>query len=183
MRLPDASSVLFAELYAIFSAIKYILRMGPGDSVVLSDSRTALAGIRDRFTDSRVPYVVQSIARLLYLTCTRGLVVRFIWIPAHSGILVNEVADGFARSAAGLPFSVCPAFPPGDLQHDLRWDFLAWCRRLCPSPGHGNAGAAYFSRVNFKDPRPWFRGCWLWLWWGDEEPTTSFHELPVVVRG
>ena len=104
--------------------------MGLGDSAVLSDSRTALAGIRDRFTDSRVPYVVHSIARLLYLASTRGLVVRFIWIPAHSGILGNEVADGIARSASGLPFSVCPALPPGDLLHDLRWDLLAWCRRL-----------------------------------------------------
>ena len=51
-----------------------------------------------------------------------------------------------------------PALSPGDLLIDLRWDFLAWCLRLWPPPGHGNAGASYFSKVSFKDPRPWFRG-------------------------
>ena len=106
VRLPDASSVLFTELYAIFSAVKYILRVGLEDSVVLSDSRSALVGIRDRFTDSGVPYVVHSTARLLCLASVRGLVVRFAWIPAHSGIWGNETADCIARSAAGLPFSI-----------------------------------------------------------------------------
>ena len=68
VRLSDDSSVLFAELYAIFSAVKYILRMGIADSVILSDSRVALVCIRDRFIDSRVPYIVHSVSRLLLPT-------------------------------------------------------------------------------------------------------------------
>ena len=45
---------------------------------------------------TRVPYVVHSIAQLLYLASAWGLVVRFIWILAHSGIRGNEVADGIS---------------------------------------------------------------------------------------
>ena len=60
--LPDASSVLFTELYAIFSALKYIPRMGFVDSAIFSDSRAALVCIRDRSIDSSVPYIVHSIA-------------------------------------------------------------------------------------------------------------------------
>ena len=159
VRLPDASSVLFTELYAIFSAVKYIRRVGLVDSVIFSDSHSALVGIRDRFTDSTAPYVVYSIARLLCLASGRGLAVRFAWIPAHSGIWGNETADCIARSAAGLRFSICPALPARDFLIDLRcYDFLAWCRRLWPPPRHGGAGSSYFARMGFKGPRPWFRG-------------------------
>ena len=81
LRLPDASSVLFTELYAIFSAVKYILRIGFVGSVVFSDSRAALVCIRDRFVDSSVPYIVLSIARLLLLASLRGLGVRLALVP------------------------------------------------------------------------------------------------------
>ena len=158
VRLPDASLVLFTDLYAIFSAVKYILRVGFEDSVILFNSHSALVGIRDRFTDSRAPYVVHSIARLLCLASGRGLAVRFAWIPAHSGIWGNETADCIASSGAGLPFFICPALPARDLLIDLRFDFLAWHRRLWPPPGHGGAGSSYFARMGFNSPRPWFRG-------------------------
>ena len=158
VRLPDASSVLFAEFYAIFSAVKYILRMGLQACVILSDSQSALAGIRDRFIDSKAPYIVDAIARLLYQASGRGLAVSFAWIPAHSGIWGNETADSIARSAAGLPFSICPSLPTRDLLTDLRHDFRAWGSRLWPPLGHGGAGSAYFARVGFKSRRPWFRG-------------------------
>ena len=41
---------------------------------------------------------------------------------------------------------------------DLRQDFLEWCRPLWTCRGPGLAGSAYFARVGFKNPRPWFRG-------------------------
>ena len=72
VRLPEDSSVLFAELYAIFSAAKHTLRMGFANSVILSDSRAALVCIRDRFTHPSVPYIVHSIARLLLLVSSRS---------------------------------------------------------------------------------------------------------------
>ena len=154
MRLPDYSSVLFSELYAIFSAIKYVLRMGIADSVILSDSRGALVCIRDRFINVSVPYIVHSVARLLLLATSRDLGVRLAWIPAHSGIRGNAVADGIARSAARLPFSVCPALPFGDLLLEVRRDFLAWCRLRWPYYGSGSTGVTYIARVDFKNPRP-----------------------------
>ena len=56
-----------------FFDVKYILRMGFEDSVILSDSRVALVCIRDRFIDSSVSYVVHSIARLLSPASSRVL--------------------------------------------------------------------------------------------------------------
>ena len=97
---------MFTELYAIFSAVKYILRIDFEDSAILFDSRMALVCIRDRFIDSSVPYVVHSIARLLPLASSRGLGVRFAWIPTHSNTQDNETANYIARSAARLSFSI-----------------------------------------------------------------------------
>ena len=55
VRLPDDSSVLFIELYAIFSTAKHTLRMGFASSVILFDSQAALVCIRDHFTNPSVP--------------------------------------------------------------------------------------------------------------------------------
>ena len=82
---------------------------------------------------------------------------RLALAPAHSGIRGNEVADYIAKSAARLPFSVCPALPFGDLLLEVRRDILAWCRLRWPYYGSGPTGSAYFDRVDFKNPRPWFR--------------------------
>ena len=156
--LPDASSVLFTELYAIFFAVKYILRMGFEDSPILSDSRVVLVCIRDRLIVSSVPYIVHFIARLLSLASSRGLGVRFVWVPAHSDIQGNETADYIAKSAARLPFSIRPVFPFRDLLTDLQQNFLAWYCLRWPYHGPGHAGSACFARVSFKNFRPWFRG-------------------------
>ena len=158
VRLPDDSSVLFTELYAIFSAAKHTLRMGFASSVILFDSRAALVCIRDRFTDSYVPYNFHSISRLLLLASSRGLGVHLSWVPAHAGILGNETADYIARSAARLPFTVRPVLVFGDLRVDLRRDFLAWCRLRWPYYGSRPTGSAYFAGRDYKSPRPWFRG-------------------------
>ena len=99
--------------------------MGIADSVVLSDSRAVFVCIRDRFIDSRVPYIVHSVARLLLLASSRDLGVRLAWVPAQSGIRANETADYIAKSAARLPFTVRPALPFGDLLLDVRRDFQA----------------------------------------------------------
>ena len=159
VRLPDDSSVLFSELYAIFSAVKHTLRMCFANSVILSDSRAALVCIRDRFTDPFVPYIVHSIARLLLLVSSRCLGVYLSSVPAHSGILVNETADFIAKSAARLPFTVRSALPFGDLLVDMRREFLAWCRLRWPYYGSRPTGSAYFVGLDYKSPRPWFRGC------------------------
>ena len=158
VRLPDDSSVLFSELYAIFSAIKYVLRTGIADSIILSDLRVALVCIRDRFIDARVPYIVHLVTRLLLLASSRDLRVRLSWVPAHSGIRGNEVADYIAKLAARLPFYVCPALPFGDLLQEVRRDILAWCRLRWPYYGSSTTGSAYFARLDFKSPRLWFRG-------------------------
>ena len=118
----------------------------------------ALVCIRDRLTDSSVPYIVHSIARLLLIASSRGLGVRLSWVPAHSGIRGNETADYITKSAARLPFTIRPALPFGDLLLDMRRDFLEWCRLCWPYYGFGPTGSAYFARVDFKNPRPWFRG-------------------------
>ena len=93
------TSVLSAELYSIFCALKFILRMALPLAVVFSDSLYALYHLRDGPFSSRVSPYVFKILHLLSLIRERGCAVGFVWIPAHSGIGGNEQTD--VRSVSG----------------------------------------------------------------------------------
>ena len=143
VQLHEASSVLFSELYANFFAVKYIIREGIADLGIFTDSRSALVCVRGGFIDLSNPYIVHSIARLLLPAITRTCCffqVHFSWIPAHSSILGNEIADRIARTAAGLPFAICFGLPCKDLLNDMWRDFLAWICILWPYQGSRHNG-------------------------------------------
>ena len=158
IHLMGFTSVLSAELYAIFCALKYIFRMGLPSAVVFSDSLHALYHLRDGLFSSRVSPYVFKILHLLSLIRERGCVVGFVWIPAHSGISGNEQADCVARMASRLPFTVHCGVPLTDLYSALDRDFRYWCCSHWPYARSAFGRSEYFNRVTFKTPRPWFAG-------------------------
>ena len=159
IRLVGFTSVLSAELYSIFCALKYILRMALPSTVVFSDSLHALYQLRDGPFSTRVSPDVFKILRLLSLSRERGCVIGFVWIPAHSGISGNDLADGVARTASRLPFTVHCGVPLTDLYSSLERDFGYWCCSQWPYVRSTSGRSEYFNRVTFKTPRPWFAGC------------------------
>lgn len=95
------------ELYAIAVALEIALvQADPRDPVVIfSDSHTALEFIRDwrTFDDkshhfSRVAGV--DVLRRLAELQSANVEVRFEWVPGHSGVLGNTIADRMAKYAA-----------------------------------------------------------------------------------
>lgn len=107
-RLPEQCSVFSAEALAIVKALEnssnYDSRLA-----ILSDSLSVLGAVEGGF--SKHPWV-QQIEQLI-----SGRDVTFIWIPGHTGISGNDLADEAAKRANELD----PVDAPVPKQDLLRW--------------------------------------------------------------
>ncbi|VEN48168.1 unnamed protein product [Callosobruchus maculatus] len=96
--LPKISSSYTAEQYAIWQALHYCcMTTTMQNFVIISDSLSAMTGLLAR--RSKDPLALMSIALLKTLQ-DLGKSIKFIWIPSHSGIPGNDLADTAAKLAA-----------------------------------------------------------------------------------
>nr|CAI5829665.1 unnamed protein product [Callosobruchus analis] len=86
-----------AEQYAIWQALHYCCMTSTHDFLIVSDSLSALSGLLDR--KSRDPLALMCVALLKTLE-DLGKSINFIWVPSHSGIPGNDLADAAAKLAA-----------------------------------------------------------------------------------
>eukprot|EP00745_Piridium_sociabile_P027999 TRINITY_DN45052_c0_g2_i11.p1 TRINITY_DN45052_c0_g2~~TRINITY_DN45052_c0_g2_i11.p1 ORF type:complete len:213 (-),score=32.72 TRINITY_DN45052_c0_g2_i11:124-762(-) len=89
-----------AELYAICMACTTVNDMSepPQDVVIVTDSLASLKALETGPTGSRRE--IQ--AEILHLADTiirKGINLELMWVPSHSGIIGNEMADRAARAA------------------------------------------------------------------------------------
>lgn len=116
IKLPPETSVFTGECYGIYKAIDYILMMRLQNSVVFSDSKSALQCISKFPFKSKFYFpLIFEIRNLLWKCLTLGLSIKFIWIPSHCGILGNETADRLANEAVQCG----DIFPFHNYCHDL----------------------------------------------------------------
>ena len=99
-RLSDDTSVFIAELHAIFIALRLIEHHNIRRTCICSDSRSALQCI---LNPTYKDYLHFQIINLHQQLIDQGAHIKFLWIPAHSGINGNEKADEGAKRALNLP--------------------------------------------------------------------------------
>lgn len=100
-QLPDMTSVLTTELYAILYALKHLLSYPSSSFVIFTDSLNALSLLQ---TPSNHPIVCE-IQDWLFRISARRKSICFCWVPSHIGITGNERVDSIARS---VPVKRCP---------------------------------------------------------------------------
>jgi len=95
--LPDESSIVTAEAYAITMALNHIASRPPNNSVIFTDSLVNLKKLENRITNDcwarRTIHLLDKMRR-------SGQIVNFCWVPSHVGIPGNERADEEAKTAA-----------------------------------------------------------------------------------
>jgi ribonuclease HI len=101
-RLNNGLSVFSAEMFAILKAVSYITDM-PNvipDVVIFSDSKSVLLSLTNPSKNRKG--MAMEIHLLVHQLFVRGSRIQFQWIPSHTGISGNEVADQKAKNAANF---------------------------------------------------------------------------------
>ncbi|XP_023210249.1 uncharacterized protein LOC111613159 [Centruroides sculpturatus] len=94
------SFIFFAELHAIYLALKYINRKGHRSCVIYIDLVSALQDLSS--CEFSCHSIVIKIRKLLCHLTASNFFVKFCWVPGHVGIKGNEEADSAAKSTTSL---------------------------------------------------------------------------------
>ncbi|XP_018359767.1 PREDICTED: uncharacterized protein LOC108759015 [Trachymyrmex cornetzi] len=90
--------VALTEAWAILQALTLALDAGYSRIIIFFDSRSVLEAVSsDKLVNDN--YLIHRIKQLLLQLEEIGIESTFFWIPAHKGILGNEVADEAAKDA------------------------------------------------------------------------------------
>lgn len=85
-------SIMNVELMAISTAIDIINTKDTNNFVICSDSKSALISIKNKNTDDN--FIITDIRNKINKT---RKTINFQWVPAHKGIIGNEIADTLSK--------------------------------------------------------------------------------------
>lgn len=99
-KLQEPSSALEAEMMAIHLAIALISTQPSGSFVIATDSMASLTALENNMVSTNTSALLMRCRSGLHTLATSGHSVTLVWVPAHSGITGNEIADEAAKRAA-----------------------------------------------------------------------------------
>lgn len=100
-RTSDHTSVFTSELIAIILALQWVEGQ-PIRSVICTDSLSAIESLASGISTARQDLIYE-ILQSLFRTRQLGIIIHFLWIPAHMGVAGNEEVDSLAKQAIKFP--------------------------------------------------------------------------------
>ena len=98
-RIPDLCSIYTAELIALLLALGWIRDVKPSNSVIFTDSLSALAALQNPVEHIYNNAIIKEIVVILYELFSNQIKVIFNWIPSHIDIKENDKVDLLAKNA------------------------------------------------------------------------------------
>ena len=133
-KLPDSSSVFTAEATAIVNALELVHTKNFKSVIIYSDSSSVLEALKKFYP---LHPLIQKAQEWLFHLSVRHKSVQFCWVPAHSGIQGNEVADREAKDATRCKFLI-KKIPYCDMRRAIRIYVLNRWQQRWSSPLLGN---------------------------------------------
>jgi exonuclease III/ribonuclease HI len=146
------SNVYSAECTAILEALKYISLQNYTHFLILSDSKSCLSALCHFPSTNTHPLIFQ-IRQLLFELSTKGFIVSLLWIPAHAGILGNEIADQLAKTVEFDVTTSNSIVYHLDLEHDFRVEAVNDWQSLW---NNSDKGRRFYSIKPKINKAPWF---------------------------
>ncbi|XP_037298294.1 uncharacterized protein LOC119190434 [Manduca sexta] len=158
IKLPPESSVFTGECFGLLKAIEYILMMKLANTVIFTDSKSALQALaRFPFKHNFFTPLIMQIRTKLHHCYLKKYSVTFAWVPSHCGVKGNEKADELANQAVDCG----DLFPYKNYSHDLaalpRVHLRESWSELWTSSGMSK-GKFYYLIQPTIPLRPWFCG-------------------------
>ena len=98
-KIPDLCSVYTAELIALLLALDWIRDVKPSNSVIFTDSLSALGALQNPIVHINNNAIIKEIIVILYELFSNQIKVIFNWIPSHIDIKENDKVDLLAKNA------------------------------------------------------------------------------------
>ena len=125
IRLPDNSSIFTAEAKAIDIALYHIRDQPEKQFIIYSDSLSVLRSLKN--LDHRNPLIQQIFRKYNYLSSFKEIV--FCWLPSHTSIRGNELADLEAKSALSLSITNLK-IPHSDFKSNIHQYVMNKCQSV-----------------------------------------------------
>ncbi|CAF4043758.1 unnamed protein product [Rotaria magnacalcarata] len=114
--LHPLASIFTAELYAILGALREIIQSPDESFVIYSDSLSAIQTLTS--LRHKNPLIMK-IQQWLFFIAAKHKKVCFCWVPGHTGVAGNELADAAAKAAVNSPTTQLQ-IPHSDFKHTFR---------------------------------------------------------------
>ena len=125
IRLPDNSSIFTAEAKAIDIALYHIRDQPEKQFIIYSDSLSVLRSLKN--LDHRNLLIQQILRKFNYLSSFKEIV--FCWLPSHTNIRGNELADLEAKSALSLSITNLK-IPHSDFKSNIHQYVMNKCQSV-----------------------------------------------------
>ena len=122
---PDNSSIFTAEAKAIDIALYHIRDQPEKQFIIYSDSLSVLRSLKN--LDHRNPLTQQIFRKYNYLSSFKEIV--FCWLPSHTNIRGNELADLEAKSALSLSITNLK-IPHSDFKSNIHQYVMNKCQSV-----------------------------------------------------